>query len=897
MIGLVLVSHSARLAEGAAELAAQMAGPDLRIAAAGGLDLPERPLGTDAALVARAIDAAWSDDGVLVLMDLGSAVLSAELALELLDERRRAKVLLSAAPLVEGAVAAAVAAAAGGSLVAVAAEAAAGLAGKTAQLAPVVPAGDAPTAGPTAPSGGPRGRDAGAAGAGTPAGDKEPEGEQALRIVVHSPLGLHARPVARLVRTAAGFDADVTVEDVTAGRGPVSARSLSAVATLGASRGHELVLRARGVEAAVALAALRALADDDFGDRVAGAPGGPPRGPAVGPSTGAPGPDAPASSEPGVAPASDLGTAAPLEPGAASPPERGKVLQGLPAAPGVAIGPARWLAAPTLEAPASASSVGDPRAEWDRLQAALAATRAELRGARESVAARAGAAHGAIFDAHLLLLDDEALLGPARAAVLGEGTGAAAAWAAAAAQAAAAWDALDDPYLRARGADLRQVAGQVLRHLGETPGGEPSGRGSEPAGRSRAVVVLAPDLSPAQAAALGDDVLGVACAGGGPTSHGAILARALGVPAVMGCGPALLAVANGTPVVLDGDAGTLTVDPPAAVWRAAAARRSRRAAAAAAATARAAEPAVTRDGLTVPVEANLGEPGEVAAALAAGADGVGLLRTEFLFLRADHLPTEDEQERAYRAIAAALGGRPLVLRTLDAGADKSLPYLPAAHEDNPFLGLRGVRLGLRRPELLTGQLRAALRVAADHPLRLLLPMVTGVDEVLRVRALVEEARADLAAAAVAVPLRLEVGVMIEVPAAALLAAAFAPHVDFFSIGTNDLTQYVLAAERGNAAVAGLGDALHPAVLRLIAEVTRAAAGAGRPVAVCGEIAGDPQAVPLLLGLGVDALSMAPARMALAKQAVRRAGRAGARRLAARALRVATAAEVRRLVSR
>jgi phosphocarrier protein FPr len=367
-------------------------------------------------------------------------------------------------------------------------------------------------------------------------------------------------------------------------------------------------------------------------------------------------------------------------------------------------------------------------------------------------------------------------------------------------------------------------------------------------------------------------------------------------------------VAEGTSLLLDGDAGTLIVDPAPELVAAAGTRSARRADAAATAQAHALEPAVTGDGLAIAVEANIAGPDDVEAALAAGADGVGLLRTEFLFAAADRLPGVDEQERAYRAVAEGLGGRRFVLRTLDAGADKPLACLPLEPEQNPFLGVRGLRLGLIRPGLLETQVRAALRVARGYRLRLMFPMVTTVDEFLRARRIVDDVAASVDSERslgakppldTATPLatRMEVGIMVEVPAAALMAEAFAAHVDFFSIGTNDLAQYVLAAERGNAAVAALGDALHPAVLRLIERTAQAAAEAGKRVAVCGEVAGDPLAVPLLIGLGVTELSMASPRIPAAKQAVRATHVNAARRLAAAALAAESAAEVRLLCAR
>ena len=887
MVGLVLVCHSAKLAEGVAELAAEMGGERLRIGVAGGLDQPGSPLGTDAVRVARAIEEVWSQDGVLVLMDLGSAVLSAELALDLLAEERRDHIVLTEAPLVEGAVAAAVAAGLGDSLGKVAEEARGALAAKAAHLAPVeapqaapapAPAAQAP---PTAPAQAP------------PTAPAQAPPGPTLRLTVENAAGLHARPAAMLVRTAAGFDADVTVANITAGRGPASARSLNAVATLGVRHGDEILVRASGPQAEEALAAICRLADADFGE--------------------------PREARPQAGAGARAARPLPVEAGAAPlfgpPPAPGSVLRGLPASPGIVIGEARQLGAAPVTAPDGASQ--DREADRAALEQALIATAGDIRRAQATVAGRANDYDAAIFDAHLLFLEDVALLDPAREGITRDGKNAARAWADAVAGAAAAWEALDDPYLRARSADLRSVGDQVLRHLLEPsadlgPGAASleTGGTSLAAGAARrdadaasraagaAGIVVAPDLTPAEAAGLDPArVLGVACAFGGPTSHGAILARSLGIPAVVGAGRALLGVAEGTILALDGEAGTVTIDPPAAAVRALKDRRAGRARDEAEAQARAHLPAVTRDGKLVHVAANVAGPEDVGAAVAAGADGVGLLRTELLFLEADHLPTEDEQEKAYRAVAEGLGGRPLTLRTLDVGADKQLPYLLLEREQNPNLGLRGIRLGLRHPELLLTQLRAALRVAAGHTVRVMFPMVATVDEVRRAREVLAEARASLTGEGIGVPEGLEVGIMVEVPSAALLAGAFAQHVDFFSLGTNDLAQYVLAADRGNAAVAALADALHPAVLRLIDRVARAAAQGGRNVAVCGELAGDHLAIPLLLGLGIAELSMSAARIPGAKQIVRATDLAAARRLAEEALAAASAAEVRRLASR
>ncbi|HEX2412503.1 MAG TPA: phosphoenolpyruvate--protein phosphotransferase [Solirubrobacteraceae bacterium] len=821
MVGLVVVSHSAALAAGVVELARQMGGGQVAIEAAGGMAEPEGAIGTDVELVRAAIERAGGPDGVLVLMDLGSALMSAEMAAEMIGAVSDVPVRLSEAPLVEGAVAAAARAGAGAPLDEVAEEARAALGMKSAQLGVEE---EAPAA------------------ASAPA----PPGGAERRLRVPNRLGLHARPAARFVETVARFDADVTVTDETTGRGPADGRSLSALVTLGVRQRHDILLSAGGPQAEAVLAALDELAQANFGDE-----------------DGAPPP--PAAAEP----------AAP----AAGPPAPGAVLQGAPAASGIAIGPARALhvAPPEVdETPA-----GDPAAEAARLDAARAAAHKDVQAARERIAQQAGAAEAGIFDAHALLLDDAALLEPARRAISG-GASAGAAWRDAGAAAADAYRALDDPYLRERAADVEDVVGRVLGHLG---GGAAPPRIDAPG------VLVVEDLAPGEAAALDAAVVrGLAVARGGATSHAAILARALGIPSVVGLGDGILAVEEGTPLVVDGDSGTVEVDPPADALaererarQAAEARRAR-------ALARAREPARTRDGVTLEVAANLGAAAEVRGALEHGADGVGLLRTEFLFLDRDEAPTAAEQEAVYEEIAAALDGRPLIVRTLDAGADKPLPFVPQPPEDNPFLGVRGLRLSLANPDLLRDQLRAIVAVAARHPVKVMFPMVTVPAEFRAARALLEEVRREAGAP------ELEVGVMVEVPALALQAERFAREVDFFSVGTNDLTQYTAAAERGSQQLAALLAGPLPPVLALIASVTAGADAHGRWVGVCGELAGDPGAALLLAGLGVRELSMAPARIPEVKEALRGIELAQAREVARRALELEDADAVREAVA-
>jgi phosphocarrier protein FPr len=828
VIGIVLVSHSPKVAEGVAELAREMGGAEVRLEPVGGLDMPDRPLGTDAVLVMQAIERAWSEDGVLVLMDLGSAVLSAEMALDMLPPGRRERVLLCEAPFVEGAVAAAVAAKLGRSLPEVAEEARGGLGPKATHLGTPAPSPAAPVS---------------AAAVGPNA---------SVRLFVENPLGLHARPAARFVQTAGRFDADVRVTNLTTGAGPANARSLNAVATLGVRQGHQIEVVAWGPEAQAALDAIGALAAERFGDDVESQASAEARGGA----------------------------------GAAEPPASVPVagaLTGVPASPGVAVGPARHVRPPEIEVPSGPA--GEPKEEWMALEAAIDATRVEISATRATVATRADEQSAAIFDAHLLFLEDEELVAPVRSAILDGARGAGEAWKEAVDRVAETWRALDDPYLRERAADVEAVGAQVLAHLLGGASARPSLAGGG--------VLIAADLTPADTAGLDPAVVvGIATALGGPTSHSAILARSLGIPAVVGLGRAVLEIAEGTTVIVDGEGGTVRSDPRPAQIAEAERRAESFRASEAAARAEATRPAVTRDGTPIEVLANVGQPADVEAALHAGAEGIGLLRTEFLFIGRDTMPSEQEQEAAYRGIAGSLGGRPLILRTLDAGGDKPLPFLPVPAEANPFLGLRGLRLGLARPDVLRTQLRAVLRVAADHPVKVMFPMVTTLAEVRAAKALVEEARREVEDAGGRVPPHLEVGIMVEVPAAALAAEVFAPDVDFFSIGTNDLTQYTLAAERGNERVAGFADALHPAVLRLIGMTVQGARSHGRMVGVCGEIAGDPVAVPILVGLGVRELSAAPPAVPRVKRAVRETDLGSARSLADQALALDSAEAVR-----
>ncbi len=813
LVGIVAVSHSRVLADAAVLLAREMLhGREPLIAVAAGLD--ETTLGTDAAQIAVALEQVDAGGGVVVLMDLGSAVLSAELALELLpDPAAATRVLLCPAPFVEGLVVAVVAAAAGASREEVAAEAEAALDGKRSQLA----VAEAPP-------------DLGRRPAAT---DKT--GGLTGRFVVLNRHGLHVRPAARLVGEVRAFDAVVQLRNLTTGVGPVAAVSLSKLATLGAAAGSEIEVSATGPAAAAALRAVLALAHRQF-DEAEGA----------------------TQSQPD-----------PGQPPLALP----SGLRG--ASPGIAIGPACHLRPLPIELPVERLPglpvEHDIQVETGRLTAALDAVRSRLHGLR----AAPGSEADGIFTAHLLLLEDPALLDPVRAGIAA-GRPATAAWAAAVHAVVGEVQQLDDPYLRARAADLQAVSDQVLRSLTGQHGVTATGEG----------VLIARDLTPAETAELDLALVrGLVLAVGSPTSHAAILARARGLPAVVGAGPRALDISEGTLIIVDGTTGELVVDPAAEIVADYRARASALAGRRATQLAGAAGPASTRDGAAVVVAANLGSLSDARAAAQAGAEEAGLVRTEFLFLGRDRAPDVDEQVADYLALAEAMAGRRLTFRTLDVGGDKPLPYVPMAAEDNPFLGIRGIRLALARPRLLHDQLVALCRVARQTPVSIMFPMVSTLDELLQAR------RALDAAAGGRLPAGLEVGIMVEVPAVALKAAAFLPYLDFLSIGTNDLTQYALAADRGNDAVAPLFDTLDPGVLGLVGEVCAAARGRAS-VAVCGEAAADPLAVPVLLGLGVRELSVSPPSVPAVKAGVRELRLTDCTALARHARAMGTAGEVR-----
>jgi len=816
MIGVVIVSHSAKLAEGILELASQVARDKVRVAAAGGTTDAANPIGTDAFRVLAAIEAVDSGDGVLVLMDLGSAVLSAETAIELLDEARRSRVRLSAGPLVEGAIAAISMAAAGGSLDEIAAEAESALAAKTSQLPMVEQAFNLPAR------------------------------AEERQVMLRNRLGLHARPAARLIRLARTFDARVTLENLTAHTGPFDAASLNGMLSLRARQDHQVLLRAQGGQAREAIAELAGFLASGCGDAE----------------------DAPRPT-PTEAVIADDG------------------IGGIGASAGVAIGPLVRFRTVVTDVPRR--PVGDPESEWRSLQSALIAAQDETRALYDWARRHTSENEAGIFDAQSLLLEDPELLEQARRMVFEHGRDAASAWQSAAGALTGRLASIDDPYLSARAADLSDVAARVL--IGIT------GSSGASLGLSQPAIVAARDLMPSQVEKLDPAlVLGVCLETGSASAHSSILARARGIPAVVGLGPALSTIADGTIVAIDGERGKLWVSPAEDARRSLEElRRTWLAARQSSPTDRRA-PAVTRDGRRITVLANLSSEAQVMEALDYGAEGVGVLRTEFLFLDRKTAPDEAEQFACYRNIAEALAGRPLVIRTLDIGGDKNVPYVDIGAESNPFLGWRGIRVTLGRRDLFETQLRAILRVGHSHPVEILLPMISTLSELLEAKAVIRSVEDALHREGVPFRSRLPVGVMIEVPAAAVVADRLAAEASRLSIGTNDLVQYLLAADRTNSRVARTADYFQPAVSRVIQDMVNVGRRAGIPVDVCGEMAADPLAAPLLLGLGVEEFSLSPPLIPELKRVIARWTSPAAEALAREALQAQSSESVRQLLT-
>jgi multiphosphoryl transfer protein len=663
-------------------------------------------------------------------------------------------------------------------------------------------------------------------------------------IAVEAEHGIHARPAAALASTARRYQS--VVEIVRPSGKAADAKSVVALLGLEIERGDSIRIIARGADAKEAVEALGSAARAAFGRT---------------------------DEKPKVVPTQKIATPTLANSGREEP----GILRGASAAPGLAIGRVAKLVRPVVKVEEYAA---DSAREKERLHAAVATTRGDI----EAESAEAGESQGEILLAHRIILEDPLLVTEAEKWI-GQGKSASWAWQAAARSCEDRIRSLKSGLLAGRAADIEDVGVRVLWRLAGVEARLP-----ELTGQS---ILVAEDLPPSVLISLDRTRLaGFATVRGGPTSHVAILARSMGMPAVAGLPAAALALSEGEEMVLNGDDGLLETKPTGERLREIQVVRSEREALRAESQKMMHEPAVARDGTRIEIAANIGGAAEAHEAVKMGADGIGLLRTEFLFLDRPEPPSEEEHLAEYLAITGALRDRPLIIRTLDLGGDKLPSYFPQIHEDNPSLGIRGVRLSMERPDLYRDQLRAILRIGSRGRYRIMLPLVSGVEEVRELRSLLVALAQELGV--LDLP---QMGIMVETPAAAMLADRFAAVADFFSIGSNDLTQYILAIDRGHPMLGRRLDSLHPAVLRAISVTVEGASFHRRWVGVCGAMASEPAAVPLLVGLGVSELSVSIPMVPEIKAQVRTLDLASCRKLAEKAVELDTAAEVRALVKK
>ncbi|HHX92072.1 MAG TPA: phosphoenolpyruvate--protein phosphotransferase [Clostridiales bacterium] len=556
-------------------------------------------------------------------------------------------------------------------------------------------------------------------------------------------------------------------------------------------------------------------------------------------------------------------------------------IEGIAVSPGIGIGQACVLSTPDIDTgqgrmlSASVPAAGrhtarNVDAELARIEEAVTQAIADLQALRAQTEARLGANEAAIFDAHRMMLEDPEFRSAIDARIREEGAGAEAAVQNTADQYIALFDAIDDEYLKARAGDVRDIASRLLRLL--TSGAQDTAvlpnQVTHPLfGQT---ILIAEELSPSDTVSLDPvNVAGIATVRGGATSHAAILAKSLGIPAIAGAADLLQQARFEDTVIIDGDAGIAILRPSPETTALYENRQEEQRRILRELESQKGQPSVTLDGCAIELFGNIGSPSDVQAVLENGGEGVGLFRTEFLFMERSRPPTEDEQYDAYRQVAEAFGEKPVTVRTLDAGGDKELPYLDLPTEDNPFLGLRAIRLCLAHPNLFETQIRAILRAGVHGNLRMMLPMINTVDEVRQAKAIIDKVKGDLKRDGVSFCADVPLGIMIETPAAALHADALAEEVEFFSIGTNDLIQYTLACDRGNPDTASLYTPYHPAVLSLISASIQSANRAGIPVGLCGEAASDEKLIPVFLAIGIDSLSMAAGFIPRTRAAIRR----------------------------
>jgi phosphoenolpyruvate-protein phosphotransferase (PTS system enzyme I) len=564
-------------------------------------------------------------------------------------------------------------------------------------------------------------------------------------------------------------------------------------------------------------------------------------------------------------------------------------LNGIAASSGIAIAKAYRLVEPDLTF--TKKSIDNDTVEIDRFRAALSQSKVELEGIRDKAKVELGADKAAIFEAHLLVLSDPELVSPIEDKIKTDKVNAEFALKETADMFVAMFESMDNEYMKERAADIRDVTKRVLSHLLGVQIVNPSMISEE-------VIIVAEDLTPSDTAQLNRQfVKGFTTDIGGRTSHSAIMARSMEIPAVVGTKTATEEIQNGDLVIVDGLNGQVYINPTAEEVERFKSEHAAFEAQKAEWAKLVNEQTVTSDGHHVELAANIGTPKDLKGVVNNGGEGVGLYRTEFLYMGRDQLPTEEEQFESYKAVLEGMDGKPVVVRTLDIGGDKELPYLNLPKEMNPFLGFRAIRLCLEEQDMFRTQLRALLRASVYGNLKIMFPMIATLSEFRQGKAILEEERQKLQAEGVAVSEKIELGIMVEIPSTAVIADQFAKEVDFFSIGTNDLIQYTMAADRMNERVSYLYQPYNPAILRLVKMVIDAAHKEGKWAGMCGEMAGDEQAIPVLLGLGLDEFSMSATSILKARSQIRNLSKADMEELASEVLQMSTTEEVLEAVAK
>jgi multiphosphoryl transfer protein len=831
MVGLVLVSHSRALAQATVDLIRRTVAADVPMRFAGGVGDNREELGTDGIDIFEAIDSVFSEEGVLVLMDMGSAILSAEMAKEFLEPDRQEKVRLSSAPLIEGAIAAAIQSQLGFSIEEISKAAQQSLLAKQEHLSENLPSAQAPQPAVSAPS-----------------------SAVILDLPIENEHGLHLRPAAALIKSLARFHgAQIFVENRSNPSRRAVAKSLVDIARLQIRKGDLVRFTVSAHNAPEIVAEIKDLIKNRFGEKAyperAGAD--------------------PASSFPDET-ANDPGIHNPSVETSQSLSQEPETLlqiddQSFPVSNGIAIGYPHFLGNADPAIPAyRLESFHQVEQEMKMLQSAVSKAAADFEKRVEHLAGKLSDEELAVFEAQRLIVLDPSLFESAEEGIKNSLLNAAAAWSETLTEQATRQESAEDQYLRERAEDFREVKRAVLSHLvggdtlPETPFSEPT-------------ILVCDELSPTLAERckrLG--VVGVVQIRGGTYSHGAILARAFGLPAIGGSVLRTTALQAAHLIAIDGEKGKLWLDPDQTVVDQLKQELENQKTASARDLQESHLPAISSDNVTVIVSGNAGSAEDVIIARQSGADSIGLFRSEFLFQQFTAEPTEEQQIEAF---IVAFGSREpalsLTVRLLDVGGDKPLAFLRGPHEANPFLGVRGIRLLLSNQRFFRTHLRALLRLSNDYPIRIMIPMVADISEVIRTRKLLDATHEELVCHNAPHTWPIPLGIMIETPAAAITASHLARHCDFFSLGTNDLVQYLLCAERGNAALAVLSDGLHPAVLNVCRQVAEAADRNKIDLSICGELASEAAALPFLLGIGIRSFSVNPAAIPRIKAMIRK----------------------------